>query len=162
MVLTSFSSQMSLCPSFLFFCNQSAGMANTSNHFHILNCAGSKEFFHNILGSHSCAVECVTGWLVLSVWTQHSGLIFKGHMSNADGPLKVRLLHCLNGKTCWYSSIPIIHDFCDSFPESVKLIYMLVLHFIVLFVQLLWAFYANSALQYFHSYMVTCGCMGDL
>lgn len=102
----------------------------------------------------------VTGWLQHNVWMQHSGLIFKGHMSSDDGSLKLRTLHCLqmsctihpvtqsyktsasffnNGKAWWYSSIYFIHSFCDSFKESLKLSYMLALHFILLFVQ--WAMF---------------------
>lgn len=55
--------------------------------------------------------------------------------SPSDTILKTSASFFINGKTWWYSSIYLIHNFCDSFQESLKLIYMLMLHFIFLFVQ---------------------------
>lgn len=122
-------------------------------------------------------MPCVTGWLEHNVWTQRSGLIFKDHISSDDGPWKVRqgttlspnVMHhspsdtilktsasfFINGKTWWYPSTYLIHNFCDSFQESLKFIYMSKPHFIFQFVQsAMFAFYEHY-MQTLHYSMFT-------
>jgi hypothetical protein len=160
-VSASFSSQMSLCAWFL-FCVTTAVVWQVHQVIFIfggLHVTSSSPLFYVFAAVQSPFfqnVPCVTGWLEHNVWTQHTGLIFKGYMSSEEGPLQLRPLHCLqmsctihpltqsyetsasfftNGKTWQYSSMFLIHNFCDSFQGSLKLIYLLILHFIFLFVQ---------------------------
>jgi hypothetical protein len=83
------SSQMSLCPWFLFCVTKVVvwPVHQIIFIFRSFNVANESPFFQNM--------PCVTGWLQHNVWMKHTGLIFKDHMSSDDGPLKMRLLHWL-------------------------------------------------------------------